>query len=304
MSVLHRRGFLETAIAAAAAVSSHAEGASARPRLGVIAGVAGKSTPDQAIAKVHAFGLPTCQVSVGMAPAKLATPLKDALAKYGVEATAVMTQGSGRMVWDFYDGPRTIGIVPPETRAARVDALKRASDFGKACDIRAVHTHCGFIPENPNDPLYSQAVAAIQDVAAHCKANNQTFLMETGQESPITLLRAIEDAGLDNIGVNLDTANLILYGKGEPVGALDVLGKYVRGLHAKDGLYPTDPKKLGKEAPIGSGKVRFPEVIGKLHELSYSGPITIERETSGAQQEADIRTSISFLEHLIASSYA
>src|SRR6476469_6854499 len=121
MSVLNRRGFLETAIGAAAAHAASLA-TNPRPRLGVIAGVTGKTAPDQAIAKVHAFGLPTCQVSVGMAPASLATPLKDALAKYGVEATAVMTQGSGRMIWDFYDGPKTIGIVPPETRAARVDA--------------------------------------------------------------------------------------------------------------------------------------------------------------------------------------
>jgi L-ribulose-5-phosphate 3-epimerase len=239
-----------------------------------------------------------------MAPANLAAPLKDALAKYHVEATAVMTLGPGRMVWDFYDGPQTIGIVPPATRAARIDALKRASDLGKACDIHALHTHCGFIPENPNDPLYPETVAAIKDVAGHCKANGQIFLMETGQESPITLLRAIEDTGLDNIGVNLDTANLILYGKGEPVGALDVIGKYVRGLHAKDGLYPTDPKKLGREVAIGQGRVNFPEVIRKLHQLAYTGPITIERETSGAQQEADIRASITFLDRLIASSYA
>ena len=304
MSVLHRRGFLETTIAAAAAIPQQTRAASAKPRLGVTIGVVGKTTPDEAIAKVHAFGLPTCQVHVGMAPSSLAGPLKDALAKYHVEATAVMTLGPGRMVWDFYDGPRTIGIVPPATRAARIDALKRASDLGKACGIRAVHTHCGFIPENPNDPLYPETVAAIKDIAGRCKANGQTFLMETGQESPITLLRAIEDTGLDNIGVNLDTANLILYGKGEPVGALDVIGKYVRGLHAKDGLYPTDPKKLGQEVPIGQGRVNFSEVIRKLHQLAYTGPITIERETSGAQQEADIRASITFLDRLIASSYA
>ena len=78
----------------------------------------------------------------------------------------------------------------------------------------------------------------------------------------------------------------------------------MRGLHAKDGLYPTDPRKLGEEVPIGQGRVNFPEVIRKLHQLSYTGPITIEREISGSQQEADIRASITFLERLIASSYA
>ena len=276
-----------------------------RPRLGVVIAVAGKSTPEQAIARVHALGLPTCQAAAGPDPdVRLAPALKAALDKYQVEATAIMTLGPGAMVWDFYSGPKTIGIVPASTRGARIDSLKRASDLGKLCDVKAVHTHCGFIPENPNEPLYTEAVNAIREVANHCKGNGQVFLMETGQESPITMLRAIEDAGTGNINVNLDTANLILYGKGEPVGALDVLGKYVKGLHAKDGMYPTDPKKLGREVAIGEGRVNFPEVIKSLHRLNYDGPITIEREISGARQESDIRKSKLFLEQLIASTYS
>ncbi len=296
-----RRAILSTAIAAPLLSA----GQSLRPQLGVVVGVSGKNTPEQAIAKVHALGLPTCQASVGPAPdVRLAPSLRAALDKYQVKASAIMTLGPGPMVWDSYSGPKTIGIVPPATRAARVDALKRASDLGKACGVGAVHTHCGFIPENPNDPLYTDAVNAIREVAEHCKANGQIFLMETGQESPVTMLRAIEDAGAGNINVNLDTANLILYGKGEPVGALDVLGKYVRGLHAKDGLYPTDPKQLGREVPIGEGRVNFSEVMKSLHRLGYAGPITIEREISGAQQETDIRRSKLFLEQLISRTYS
>ncbi len=304
-----RRLFLKGALASAAISAvmpsrSKAAGTRTKPHLGVVTGVAGAITPDQAIAKVKAFGLDCCQVAVGAAPPTLAEPLKAALAKYQIEATAAMTLGSGKMVWDFYQGPLTIGLVPPQTRAARMDALKRASDLAKMCGIKAVHTHCGFIPENPNEPLYAETVKAIQEVAGYCKANGQTFLMETGQESPVTLLRAITDAGLDNIGVNLDTANLILYDKGDPVAALDVIGKYVRGLHAKDGLYPTDPRNLGEEVAIGKGKVDFPEVLRKLHKLHYTGPITIEREISGARQEDDIRASITYLQRLIDSTYS
>ena len=276
----------------------------ARPRLGVVVGVAGKVTPEEAIARVARFGFPTCQVSVGMSPDGLAGPLKAALDKYHIEATAAMSLGQGPMVWDFYQGPKTIGLVPPQTRPMRLEALKRASNLAKACGIGAVHTHCGFIPEDPNDPNYEPTVKAIHEAAAHCRDNGQKFMMETGQESPITLLRAIKDSGLDNVGVNLDAANLILYGKGEPVGALDVLGPYVRGLHAKDGKYPTDPKKLGEEVAIGKGRVNFPAVMQALRRLNYSGPITIERETSGAQQEADIRASKVYLEKLIAEAYS
>lgn len=300
-----RRTFLRATAAAPLALSLQTKAAPvARPRLGIVIDVAGTTTPDQAIAKVKRLGFPTCQVHVGAMPqASLAIPLRNALSKYQVEATAVMTLGPGRMVWDFYEGPKTIGLVPPATRASRIDALKRASDIGKQCGIGAVHTHCGFIPEDPSDPLYPQAVDAIREVGNYCKQNGQIFLMETGQETPITMLRAIEGTGLDNVYANLDTANLVLYGKGEPVGAMDVIGARVRGLHAKDGLYPTDPRKLGKEVAIGKGRVDFPELIKRLRQVSYSGAITIEREISGPQQEADIRASKEYLERLIEREY-
>ncbi|MFL6446816.1 MAG: sugar phosphate isomerase/epimerase family protein [Bryobacteraceae bacterium] len=274
-----------------------------RPRLGVVTSVAKGSTPAQALGHVRQLGFTTCQLGVGMAPPELAGPIRDAARSNGIEITALMTLGEGKMVWNLRDGPKTIGIIPRETRQARVAALKRASDLAKACGVAAVHTHCGFIPENPNEPLYSETVTVIRDVVQYCRNNGQTFLCETGQETPITLLRAIQDVGLDNIAVNLDVANLILYGNGEPVGALDVLRKHVRGLHAKDGLYPTDPYGLGEEVPIGKGRVRFPEVMAKLRGLSYTGPITIEREISGPRQETDIRASRSYLQGLIDSAY-
>jgi L-ribulose-5-phosphate 3-epimerase len=302
METTDRRLFMQSALAALA-VSLPAQTPMKKPRLGVVVEVVGKQSPDQAIAKVKSFGLSTCQVHVGESPASLVAPLKAALAKYQVEATAAMTLGPGNMVWNFYEGPKTIGIVPLNTRAARIDALKRASDLAAKVGIKAVHTHCGFIPEDPNTPSYPGVVSAIHEVAAYCKNNAQTFLMETGQESPITLLRAIQDAHLDNIGVNLDTANLILYGKGDPVGAMDVVGKLVRGLHAKDGMYPTNPKELGEEVAIGQGRVRFAEVFKKLHALNYAGPITIEREISGTRQEEDIRASVTYLQNLINTIY-
>lgn len=255
--------------------------------------------PDAAIKKVRDLGLPTCMVNPGKPDPGTARRLRDALSRYGVEATAVETLGPGEMVWDFLRGPATIGLVPRTYRRGRIDAMKWASDLAKELGIPAIQTHVGFIPEDPSLPLYDEAVAAISEAAGHAKANGQWFLCETGQETPVTLLRAITDIGLDNVGVGLDTANLILYGKGNPVDALDVLGKLVRSVHAKDGLFPTDPRKLGREVPIGQGKVDFPLVIARLRELGYAGAITIERETSGPKQLEDVRQAKLYLEHLI-----
>ena len=266
-------------------------------RLGLILGIG--RDPNDAIAKVHDLGLPTCQVFVDEIDSVLAGRLRQALDKYQIEATSLVVGGPGREVWDFYEGPLTIGLVPRETRTARIAHIKKASDFAKQCGIAAVQTHCGFIPENPNDAAYKETVTAMREVAAYCKRNGQNFRYETGQETPITLVRAIQDVGLDNQGVNFDLANLILYGKANPVDAIELLGPYVQGIHAKDGLWPTNPRKLGEEVPISKGKVYFPRIITRLKELNYRGAVTIEREISGPQQVEDVRAAKAYLEKLI-----
>jgi L-ribulose-5-phosphate 3-epimerase len=288
-----RRGFAGLAAAAAAAAATPGPAM----QLGLI--VSAGTDPEAAIRKVHSFGFPTCQVGVGAFDTEMPRRLRAALDQYHIEATSLVAGGPGPEIYDFYKGPLTIGLVPKEYRDARIAQIKKTSDFAKQCGVPAVQTHCGFFPENPNDPVYKEAVEALRTVGAYCKQNGQNFRCETGQETPITLFRAIKDTGLDNIGVNFDAANLILYGKANPVDALDVLGPLVQGVHAKDGLYPTNPHELGREVPIGQGKVNFPAFIKRLKEVGYRGPLTIEREISGAKQADDIRASKAYLEKLI-----
>jgi sugar phosphate isomerase/epimerase len=134
------------------------------------------------------------------------------------------------------------------------------------------------------------------------KAKKQYFLFETGQETPVTMLRTIQAIGLDNIGINFDTANLILYGKANTLDALDVFGKYVMDTHIKDGFFPTDGMYLGRECRAGDGKANIPTVVKKLiSEYGYEGPFTIEREISGDQQTADIIHAKKLIEDAMAT---
>ena len=179
--------------------------------------------------------------------------------------------------------------------------LMDGADFAKLLGVTDVVSHMGFIPENPHDPNYPGFISALRTVAEHLKENSQYLLFETGQETPVAMLRAFEDIGTDNLGVNLDTANLILYGKANPVDALDVFGHFVRNIHAKDGFYPTNGHDLGREVRLGTGKVDFPAFFKKLKELGYDGPVTIEREITGEQQMIDIRESIIYLNGIISN---
>lgn len=271
--------------------------------LGVFVGL--DANIEKKFADIESYGLTTCQLGCwdhSYFTDEYAEKILAASAKHNVKVTAVWCGWDGPAVWDFFEGPHTLGIVPMDYRYDRVKQLKRGSDFAKKINVVDVITHMGFLPENPRTTEYCSLVAAIRDLAYHCKRNGQYLLFETGQETPITLKRVIEDVGTGNLGINLDPANLLLYGKANPCDALDVFGEYVRGVHAKDGEYPTTGKYLGEEKKIGDGRVNFPVFIAKLKALGYDGPITIEREISGEQQIKDILFAKEFLTNLINNS--
>ena len=251
-------------------------------------------------------GMASCQL-ISWTPAhwtdEIAAYTRRLMAEYEVEVSAFWCGWTGPSAWNFYEGQATLGLVPPAYREQRVKELCAGADFAKKLGVEDVVTHMGFIPENPNDPEFYPFCDAVRQVAEHCKANGQYLLFETGQETPVTMLRCFEVVGMDNLGINLDTANLILYGRANPVDALDVFGKYVRNIHAKDGRYPTNGHDLGCETAIGEGKVNFRALFVRLHELGYDRYVTIEREIGGEQQRIDILNSIVYLKDIIEEVY-
>jgi len=270
-------------------------------KLGVLVGLG--HDPEVELKKVRDLGLDSCQIAcwdMSLYTDANVAKVKAAAQKYGVEVTTIWAGYSGPEEWNFTGGASTIGLVPPQFRDQRVKDLKQGADFAKACGVRSITTHAGFIPENPSDPLYQPTIAALREVAQHCKKLGIEFWFETGQETPITLRRAMKDIGTGNLGINLDPANLLMYGKANPVDALDIIGPFVKGVHAKDGTYPNgdDPDKLGVEKPLGEGRVNFPVLVPKLKNMGFTGALTIEREISGDQQIVDIKRAIEILSPL------
>ena len=253
------------------------------------------------LAEAKAMGFDVCQLTawdMNILTEENAMKLKSDCEQIGITISTFWCGWSGSKFWNFTEGPATLGIVPPEHRAVRVADLKRGSDFAKMLGVDQVATHAGFLPENMTDAEFIPVLSAIKEIAEHCKGNSQKFLFETGQETPTTLRRTIDDVGTGNLGVNLDPANLIIYGKGNPVDALDLIGPFVRNVHGKDAVYPVDGRHGGKEKRLGDGKVNYPAFIARLKEFGYDGCITIEREISGEEQDRDIAYAKELLESL------
>ena len=262
--------------------------------------IASANNPEEDLKIVKDMGFSVCQLGVRAYSPELAKSLSATLSNYQIRPSTLICMGPGEYVWNLMDGPSTIGLVPRENREARVERLMQGIDFCKAAGIPAVHAHFGFIPENPKDVLYIEFIETMKKLGEHGLKQGIEFYFETGQETPITLLRTVEDIGTGNMFVNYDTANLVMYGKANPVDGLKILSKYVKAFHAKDGTYPTDPYKLGKEVPIPEGEVDFPKVFEYLKEIDFKGEIIIECELSGQKEEYILKTK-KYLEGLISS---
>ena len=218
---------------------------------------------DTEFCRLRENGFSTCQLSVWddrLKTDEMAELVNQAKKNHQIEITALWCGWEGPAKWNFSEGPLTLGLVPAAFRFTRMKNLMLGSDFAKKIGVTDIATHMGFLPENPGTTEFHEVVAAIRAVAEYMKSNGQYLLFETGQETPVALRRVIEAVGTGNLGINLDSANLILYGKANPVDMLRILGRYVCDVHIKDGKWPTDGWKLGQETPVGEGDVDFAEV--------------------------------------------
>jgi sugar phosphate isomerase/epimerase len=209
---------------------------------------------------------------------------------------------------DYADVPtveRTVGFLPLSTRAEREQRTYEVSDFAAGIGAPSIATHIGLVPEDSQHPNYTALREMVKRICDHAAKHKQTFALETGQESAHALLSFIQDVRRENLGINFDPANMIMYGTGDPIEALGVLREHVLSVHCKDGDWPPpgDANALGKERPLGAGAVGMERFLNQLREISYKGPLAIEREgVDPAQWRLDIEAGIGLLENVKRST--
>jgi len=251
------------------------------------------------------LGVPTVQVHAPHQATRTEQTAQEFLAKCseaGITVTAVFGGFDGESYADIPTTIATVGLVPEATRAARVQEMKEISDFAKLLGCDTVALHIGFVPEAGSES-YQDLLTVTRDLLDHVKANGQKLHLETGQESADHLLEFISDVDRDNLFINFDPANMILYGSGEPIEALKKVGHLVRSVHCKDATWAEESKRgkeWGAEVPLGEGDVGMETYLRTLKELGYEGPLTIEREIAHdrERQKTDIGAAVSLLEKL------
>lgn len=216
-----------------------------------------------------------------------AEQIKKACRDYAFTVTAIWCGWSGPVEWMYPNMYSSIGLVPAALRSQRTKEILEGAAFARSLGVRDIITHLGLLPDDPFHPDHLGVVQAVRHICKQIEPYGQRFLFETGEELPCTLLQFFKAVGMENMGVNFDPANLLIYGRANPLDAMDMLGPFVYGMHAKDGVYPRGFEPKGKEMQIGQGSVDFPKLLQKLADAGYTGPITIEREGRIDPKERD-----------------
>jgi len=248
------------------------------------------------------IGIPTVQIHAphkGNRTAKHAEEILVRLAEFGITVTAVFGGFQGESYADIPTVVKTVGLVPAQTRAQRLAEMKEISDFSKMLGCNVIALHLGFVPHDTESALYQDVLAVTKDLCQYASANGQALHLETGQETAEALNQFIDDVGHDNLFVNFDPANMILYGTGEPIDALRALGQRVKSCHFKDATWSDTPGETwGAQVPLGQGDVDIQKYMDTLKEIGYQGPLTIEREIpeQPERQKQEIGQAVKLIE--------
>ena len=231
--------------------------------------------------------------------------LKKLLSELDFKVTDLWCGWSEPVVWKYPDKYTTLGLVPKEYRAKRLEELKIGGRFAYELGVKNIISHTGYISDNPRAEDHIGVVEALKELCAELKERGQTFSFETGEELPLTLSIMIHEIGLDNVGINFDPANLISGGRStSPCDAMELLGSRVTGFHAKDAIPAKFGEFGGKQVPVGEGKVDFERLLRQLKELNYSGDVVIEHEMySRPDRDGDIIKTREYLEKAISKVF-
>lgn len=274
-------------------------------QVGIFLHCTGRTDPREALEAVKSLGLNMVQIS--KLPDRFYTPegaeeFRGLLRQTGIHASAVVVVFDGESYKDQDAVRATVGFAPANLMEARLAYARKCIDFASVLGIRIITFHVGFIPPDAGDPTYKRMLNAVTELAAYAAKRGVTISLETGQESGEELLHFISQITVARVGVNFDTANLVLYGKDDPPRALRTLLGRVTSVHLKDGMLPANPSQLGQEVRLGEGNALVKKCLRILQEANFRGPLVIENYVwrGGTDPLDELRIARNFIRETLA----
>ena len=245
---------------------------------------------DDLLAKLRATGIPRVQLALDPlreSPKKWEN-IRTRFSEQGVSIVSGMFGCEGEDYSTLQSIELTGGIAPDATWERNWKNIQATAALSQELGLKLITFHAGFVPHEPQDKNFIKMLCRLNEVADIFERAHIEVGLETGQETAPALSTLLQKLNRRNVVVNFDPGNMILYGKGNPVDALQVLGRHIRQVHVKDAIATKVAGTWGEEVPVGRGQVDWKRFFTRLNELEFRGPVVIEREACNQRIE-DIR---------------
>ncbi len=259
----------------------------------------------------------------------------DLLEKYNLKCYSISNHLIGQCVCDPIDdrhknilSPRLWGNGEPEAVRQRcAEEMKRTALAAQKFSVDTVNGFTGssiwsklyFFPPTGQDIVdagykdFSDRWLPILDVFKACGVRFALEVHPTEIAYDIyTMQRAL--AAVNNhpsFGINFDPSHLV-HQFIDPVLFLDAFPERIFHVHIKDikvrlngrnsilssHLAFGDPRRGWDFVSPGHGDVRWDELIRKLNQINYSGPLSLEWEDSGMDREWGIQDALKFVKNI------
>ena len=260
------------------------------PKLGVCSWSLQPHSPEELAQKVGEIGVGAVQLHLDpLRTGEWSTKATvEALAGVGAQVVSGMMGMEAEDYSTLESISETGGVRPDEHWDANLRAAHGNAAVARELGIDLVSLHAGFLPHDPSDPERPKLIGRLRELDEAFKAAGIRLAFETGQEDAATLIAVLEELGSDNIGVNFDPANMILYAMGDPVESFERLASHVMQVHIKDATKTSTPGTWGAEVPVGTGEVDWDGFFGVMSSRGLDVGMMIERE-AGDDRVGDIQ---------------
>jgi sugar phosphate isomerase/epimerase len=267
--------------------------------IGACSGSFGAPDYREAFHMARSLGLDVIQLSglpsmfVGLSPAEVLADAKRA----GLEVVSASITHEGEDYSTIEAIRATGGLLADFDR--RIGDYELAGQWLAEAGVANVTSHIGFVPERSDAARYAAALCQVQAAADTLARYGIRLALETGQETAASMQAFLRDLGRGDVGVNMDPANIILYGQGDPVEVLGQLREWVVSVHCKDAVGSAKPsEEWGREVRFGVGDIQAAPWLRTLLSSGYQGPLIIERE-AGDDRLSDIMIAADFIRLVI-----
>lgn len=261
-------------------------------RVGVCSWSLRPKDPEELAERVLAAGLSAVQLALEPLRTRAWDEgrTREVLAGAGIEVLSGMMGMRGESYASLASIRATGGLRPDAHWEANLAAARANAALAQRLGLALVSFHAGFLPRDAGDPERAKLVARLAAVADAFAEEGVAVALETGQEDAETLLGVLEALGRGSVGVNFDPANMLLYGMGEPVEALERLAPWVRQIHVKDARRSPVAGEWGTEVAVGAGEVDWAAFFRVVRARGLDVDLVIERE-AGEDRVGDVRAA-------------